>query len=712
MSYKYFKMRNQIFAQLICVVALLPAMAAAAGKTLGRLSDFDEMAKQHRVVLALPTYPKSVDEIRSRTQAALQEADAALAQLVAQPIGARTFASTFAAYDTITSNVGTFAGQLETIAETSLDKAMRDLAREMSIKIEEWGIALDYREDIYRVLKAFADTSPELDAEERRLMDFTLREYRRAGLTLGEKERKIVEQLRKDVSALEQQFAININEARASIDFTAEELEGVPDSLLKSPGVRQPDGRYRVLANVTWQAMAVFENARRHETRYRLYVARNNLAKDTNIPVLARLVNLRADIARRLGYATWADYRTETRMAKNGATALKFEEDLVRGLEPKYAAEVEALRQLKVKETGQADAKLGPWDADVRYYTNQLKKQRYAVDAEQLRVYFPYQSTLEGMFAIYQRIFGLKFTEVQPPYVWSPGVQLFVVEDAKTHVPIGCFYLDMFPREGKFNHFACFPQTPGRVLADGRYELPVSALVCNFPPPSNDKPSLLAHSDVETLFHEFGHVMHMLLGRARFQGQTSSAVPRDFVEAPSQMLENWVWDKTVLDTFAADYRNPRKKIPAETIAALTEARKATDGMFNRRQLALGLIDLTLHTLSPEQAIKFDIVKETNAVIARVITPPAKDTAFAAYFGHLAGYDAGYYGYLWSKVMAIDMASEFKEAKDGFLDVSVGRRLREEVYAAGDTRDVAESVEKFLGRPRSTKPFLEYVGINE
>ncbi|MEO6001777.1 MAG: M3 family metallopeptidase [Opitutus sp.] len=695
---------------LITLLSVLTVPAYCAG--LASFADYQKIATDHRVALTLPVYPRTTDEIRSTTASVLQTADAALAKLAALSPKSLTFANTIIDLDEITGNVSNFAGQMQTIAETSTDAKMREVAREMGVKMESWAIALEYRDDLYRVVKAYADTAPKLDAQQQRLLDFTMRSYRRAGLALPEAERKTIEQLRKDLSALEQQFAVNINEARAPLDFTAEELAGLPPSVLQSPGVLQPDGKYRVLANVTWQAIAVFDNATRAETRYRVYVARNSLAKDTNLPVLAKLVALRADIAQRLGYANWADYRTETRMAKTGATAVKFEEDLVKGLQPKYDAEMEELRQLKVKETGDRDAKLGPYDADIRYYTNQLKKQRYAVDAEQLRVYFPYQATLEGMFRIYQSIFRLKFTEVTPPYVWSPGVQLFVVTDSATGVPIGSFYLDMFPREGKFNHFACFPQMSGRVLANGVYELPVNALVCNFPPPVADKPSLLAHNDVETLFHEFGHVMHGLLSRARFVGQTSSAVPRDFIEAPSQMLENWVWDKAVLDTFAADYRDPSKKIPGETIAALTEARRATDGMFNRRQLMLGLVDLTLHTHSAADAAKVDIVKETNSVIARVIVAPDPQTAFVTYFGHLAGYDAGYYGYLWSKVLAIDMASEFRKAPKGFLDVTVGRRLRDEVYAAGDTRDVGASVEKFLGRPTSMKPFLEYVGINK
>jgi thimet oligopeptidase len=270
----------------------------------------------------------------------------------------------------------------------------------------------------------------------------------------------------------------------------------------------------------------------------------------------------------------------------------------------------------------------------------------------------------------------------------------------------------MFPREGKFNHFACFGQKTGGVMADGRYDLPVEALMCNFPAPSPDHPSLLKHGDAETLFHEFGHVMHGILGRSRFAGQGSFTVPRDFVEAPSQMLENWVWDKAVLDTFAADYRDPTKKIPAETIAAMVAARQATEGVGTRRQLSIGLLDLALHTLSADAAWEADVVKIVNDTTARVSIAPPPDTFWAAYIGHLAGYDAGYYGYLWAKVMAIDMANEFKKAPGGFLDPTVGRRLRDEVYGAANTRDVADSVEKFLGRPRSQEPFLEYVGIKK
>lgn len=692
-----------LFSASFFMVTFLSAASAA-------FTDFQTAALRQNAVLELPRYSLTPEAINAVAAESLQVAETGLTELAQRDRATLTFAGTFAAYDRITAAVSDTYQQLNTLSEAHPDKVMRDTARDAGVKLQEWSVALDYRDDVYQVLKAFADGQPALDGEERRLVEEQMRNYRRAGLALPPVERAEVEQLRKQLAGLITEFSVNINEARGPLDFTAEELAGVPASFLESEGVKQADGKYRVMANVTWHAVAVAENADNPETRRRLAFARGQLAREKNVPILKQLVALRAEIARRLGYATWADYQIETRMAKTGAAVVKFEEDLVTGLQPKFAAEMETLRTLKAAHTGRTDAQLESWD--LAYYTNKLLKERYAVDAEKLRVYFPYQATLTGMFAIYEKIFGLKFSEVAAPYQWAAGMQLFVVEDSATGLPIGAFYLDMFPREGKYNHFACFPQKTGGVRADGRYELPVHALVCNFPAPSADKPSLLKHSDVDTLFHEFGHVMHGLLSRSRFVAQTGFAVPQDFIEAPSQMLENWVWDKAVLDTFAADYRDPAKKIPAETIAALEEARQATAAYATRRQLSFGLVDLGLHARPVAAAAEVDVVAESNAVLARVTLAPTPDTAFVAYFGHLAGYDAGYYGYLWAKVLAIDMASEFKKSPAGFLDAQIGRRLRDEIYTVGNTRDVAESVEKFLGRPRSQQPFLEYVGIKE
>ncbi|HOB33810.1 MAG TPA: M3 family metallopeptidase, partial [Verrucomicrobiota bacterium] len=333
------------------------------------------------------------------------------------------------------------------------------------------------------------------------------------------------------------------------------------------------------------------------------------------------------------------------------------------------------------------------------------------VDAEELRVYFPYEAVLEGMFAIYQKIFGLHFERVEAPYKWVDDLELYAVSDAKTGEPLGLFYLDMFPREGKYNHFAQFGVIDGKRLGNGLYQRPVVALVCNFPPKSADRPSLLSHNDVTTLFHEFGHAMHSILTRAKYSRFSGTSVPRDFVEAPSQMLENWVWDKTVLDSFAADYRDPSKKIPAEILEKLKEARLATEGTRYRRQLSFGLMDLALHTrITSDNAGR--ALPLSNEVLSDVFLPMVPDTAFLAYFGHIIGYSAGYYGYAWADAISADMATVFENAPNGFFDEKAGMKLRREIYEPGDSRDVNISIQRFLGRERSLEPFLKQIGIGE
>ena len=691
--------------RLTVLLALLPAVAASAAPQT--LADYQPAAARFHAVLTLPAFERTPAELEATVAKVIAAGDATLNQIAGLDPAKVTFASTIGALDNIGFSFKNAYYRIGFIQETHPEKAMRDKASEMSVKLQQWAIGLDYREDVYAAVKAYAQTGPALTGEDRRIFDETLRDYRRAGLDLPPAGRKEVEGLRQELAKLETDFSNNINQARAPLVFTKAELAGVPESFLASPGVKTGDDQYTVMANITWHATAVLDDARREDIRRKVYAVRDQLAKDTNGPLLSQIAELRADIARRLGYNSWADYVIEVKMAKNGATAEQFERDLTAGLQPKFDAELAVLRRLKAAETGEAAPVINLWDA--RYYINQLKKQRYDIDTEQLRVYFPYQATLEGMFRIYERIFGLKFTPIEAPYKWVGDLQLYVVTDAATGEPMGCFYLDMFPREGKYNHFACFELIPGKRLDDGSYQRPVVSLVCNFPPPSPGKPSLLKHEDAETLFHEFGHVMHNVLTRAIFARHAGSDVPRDFVEAPSQMLENWVWDKTVLDTFAADYRDPAKKIPAGVIAQLKQAKLATEGMFYRRQLSFGLLDLALHAHF-EPGRKIDAVALTNPILSQVYLPVLPETTFVTYFGHLVGYDAGYYGYAWADAIAADMATVFQNAPDGFLDRTAGMRLRNEIYATGDSRDVSESIEKFLGRPRSLQPFLKKIGI--
>jgi len=671
------------------------------------LSDFQAAAEKANEILTIPDWPKTPVEVRGGIDTAITKADAALTVIGQQDLGKVTFQSTVGALDNIQNEATTAVNKTVVIQQTNQDAAMRDAA-EKAIKVfQDWAVGVDYREDVYKAVKAYADPKPKLEGEDALLLEYVLRDYRRAGLALPPEKRAEVEKLRKELAKLETDFQTNIVAVKAPVVFTKAELEGVPDSILESPGVKTGDDSYTILANVTFHNNTVEETAKKEETRKHLYEVRFNLAREKNVPVLNDMLAHRNQIALKLGYKSWDDFQTEIKMAKSGAAARTFINDLVAGIQPKFDAEVGELRKLKVAETKDPNAQINIWDW--RYFANQLKKAKYTVDTEALRVYFPFQRTLDGMFNIYQSIFGLKFTKIIVPEKWVDDLQLYMVTDAASGQPLGMFYLDMFPRDGKFNHFAEFGIIQGKLLPNGKYQRPTVALVCNFPPPSKDKPSLLSHSDVETLFHEFGHALHAIVTNAKYVRFSGTSVPADFVEAPSQMLQNWVWNKKVLDTFAADYRDPSKKIPAETIAKMKEAKLATVGVTYRRQFAIASIDLTLHDVHSEGQ-PYDCVAMSNPVLEKVFLPIDPDTASVAFIGHLAGYDAGYYGYAWADAIAADMATVFEDSPNGFLDKPAGLKLRQEIYAPGGSREIDVSIHNFLGRDRSIQPFLKTLGI--
>ena len=697
-------------ASIFCLTFALAA--ALRAETLKTVEDFQAAAAKSHAVLTIPSWEQTPEAVDAMMKNAIDTANKALDQIGAQDLSKVTFKSTVVALDDLTWQAANAANKAVIIKESNTDEKMRT-AGENAVKVfQDWAVGIDYREDVYKALKAFADKKPKLSGEDKKLFDETMRDYRRAGLELTPDKRKEVEDLRKQLAKLGTDFDSNIVNAKAPLAFTKAELDGVPDSFLEAPGIKNtpPQGvdattaSYTVLANVTWQYNTVEDTAKNEATRKKLYVARDTLAKDTNHTVLNQMLDLRNKIALRLGYKSWDDYQTEIKMAKTGAGAKKYIDDLVSGIQPKFAAEVAEMQKMKADDTHDPKAQIGTWDW--RYYSNQIKKTKYNVDTEALRAFFPFQNVLEGMFNIYQSIFGLKFEKIVAPYKWVDDLQFYVVTDAATGEPLGMFYLDMFPREGKFNHFAEFGIISGKQLSDGKYQRPVAALLCNFPPPSPDKPSLMTHSDVETLFHEFGHCLHEITTRSKYGRFAGTHVPGDFVEAPSQMLQNWVWDKKVLDTFAADYRDPSKKIPGDIIQKMNEAKKATAGVFYRRQFAFASLDLAMHDAHPENA-QWDCVAISNPILEKVFLPIDPSTTFVTYFGHMNGYDAGYYGYAWADAIAADMATVFE--KGGYLDKQAGMKLRKEIYEQGDGRDVAVSIEKFLGRKQSVTPFLKKIG---
>jgi thimet oligopeptidase len=694
------------FATLLFPLIAVAQSDQSAQKPQLTLSQLQEQAAKFNTILTPLEWETTPEQITSEADAAIASANRELDDIGKLTASQLTFENTIRALDDVGFELQTVHHRIDIIEQAHPDPKMRSVAVEAIQKLNEFVVGIDYREDVYHSVRGYAETKPELHPVEQRLLDFTLRDYKRAGLGLDETKRRQAESLRKQIDFFDTHFAVNSNNASAKLTFTKDDLEGVPDAFLSQ--VKTGEDQYTVDANVTPQFLTVASNCVKEETRKKLQIARDARAKDKNLPIAAKVISMRAQLAALLGYQSWADYQTETRMAKSGANALDFLEKLKSGLQPKYDEELAAFKKIKSGFSGSTTPDVKVWDW--YFVSSQLEKQKYAIDEEALRVYFPMDRVLKGMFAVYERIFGIRIEPLEPPTKYVDDLKLYAIIDSATSQPLGLLYMDLFPRPGKYNHFATFSGIDGKLLANGKYQRPTAELICNFPPPSANAPSLLDHQEVTTIFHEFGHAMHAILTTVDYATFSGLSVPQDFVEAPSQMLEYFTWDKNVLDSFAADYRDPTKKIPGEILAKLKEADLATKASWYRRQLSFAIMDLKLHMpLTADQAANLN--GYANSILDEVFLPSDSRSAMLASFGHLFdGYDAGYYGYAWADAIAADMASVFQKSPDGFLDAKVGRRLRDEVYAVGNSRDVSESVGRFLGRKQSVQPFLKKVGI--
>lgn len=682
--------------------------AAAAPRALRSVESFAAAAEEHGVELLLPWFERDAAAVQAAADAALADGQQALDAIARQNPAQADFRSVFVALDDATYPVISALNRFYLMKETQPDAALRSACNEAVQRIEQWLVGAGYREDLYALCAAYAASyergeQPLLQGEDLRLMTETMRDFRRAGFALDAKTRAEVEALQKQLSELANLFDLNVTNAQQDLFFTREELDGAPDSFLSAS--RTDHGRHRVRVHVTPDALTVFENVHDESVRRAVSAARHDLAWAENGPLLAQILQVRHAIASQLGYADWADYQTEVKMSGTGARAQDFVEDFVAGLEPKFRAELAVLTEIKRAETGLERPRIEVWD--YLYYQNLLLARQYGVNTAELRNFFPLERVMEGMFLVYEHLFGLRFHPVSPTRPWVGDLKLYVVEDARTLEPLGAFFLDLFPREGKYNHFAQFDLVGGKRLPDGRYRRPVAALVCNFTPGAPGEPALMTHDEVQTFFHEFGHCLHAVLTRAEHARFAGGAVPRDFVEAPSQMFENWAWDPEVLSIFAGHWKDPERGVPIETLRAMKEADRATKAVWYRRQLGYALADLRLH-----RGLVDDPAAVANRAMADAFLPVPAGTHFAAYFGHLTGYDAGYYGYAWADSIAADLATVFEQANEGFLDAEVGMRLRREIYEPGGSRPVEDSVRAFLGRPSDPRAFLRSVGIGD
>lgn len=632
-------------------------------------------------------------------EAALSEADRLVAGVV-DPTTEATYDSVLAPLNEIEDLLVRAYGRTAFMGYVHTEKEVRDAGNAAEERIQKWAVELVFRPDFYRAIKSYSE-SPEaagLSGERRRMLEFLLRDLRKAGHELDDDSRAEVKKLTERLVELGVLFQRNIDEHQDHLVVTRDDLEGMPKSYIEGLEAGDTEGTLKVTMAYP-DVVPFMENSPRRDLREELSRKFNSRAVEPNRPLLEEAIAARQRIAEIFSQPSWAHHQLEEKMAKNPEAVRSFYASLLPGL-----SEIGQSELGKLTEMLRADGFDGELQGyDFRYYDTQLRRRDYGVDPTEVAAHFPLQQVLDGMLELTGEVFGLRYRKIDRPS-WHPDVLAYAIDDATTGQEIAHFFMDLFPREGKFSHAAAFPLIPGRRLDDGSYQKPLAAIVANFTKPGTERPSLLQHQEVETFFHEFGHILHQTLTRAELTKFSGTSTEGDFVEAPSQIMENWTWQPQVLARFARHYQTGQP-IPPELVSQLTAAKNLNIALLTLRQAQFGLLDMWMHDETPQKDLDDIHVRSTQVSLF----PVHPDTFYPASFGHLlGGYDAGYYGYLWSEVYGDDMWSRFE--KEGVTNPKVGAAYRREVLERGGSRDGMEHLRAFLGREPNNEAFLRKLGM--
>ncbi len=640
------------------------------------------------------------DQVSTGIEEAISRAEGLLDAVVAIE-GDRTFDNTLLPLDEIGDVLGQANARYGFMAYVHPDESVRAPALAGQEALQSFGVQLTFREDLYEAVKEYASSAEarQLDGERARFLEHTMRDLRRAGHELDQASRDQLRERAQRLVELQVKFQSNIDNDDNKLLVDPDDLEGLPESYIE--GLETDDDSKKLVVSMEYPDVTPFmENAERRDLRQELSYLFNTRAVEENRPILEEAVRLRDESARLLGYSSWAHYVLEERMAAAPERVNEFYEDLLPGLTKKGQEEIAAIAKLLREDTGEDTVRTWDW----RFYDTKQRQTDYGVDSFEVAGYLPMDQVIEGMFVLCEETFGLRFKKENDAQAWHPDVTLYSIRDRSTDETLSYFYLDLFPRKGKFSHAAEFPMVPSRRLRDGSYQNPVCAMVANFTKPTQDKPSLIKHSELETLFHEFGHVLHQNLGRTELGRFSGTNVERDFVEAPSQIMQHWVWRADILRRFAK-HHDTGEPIPDELVEKLVEARKLNKGIHQLRQAEFGILDQRLHAGGDSPDLD-RMVRETAEISG---FPFHEGTFFLASFGHLlGGYDASYYGYMWSEVYGDDMFTLFEE--QGVTNPEIGLRYRQEVLEKGGTVDADEMLVSFLGREPDNSAFLRKLGV--
>jgi Zn-dependent oligopeptidase len=589
------------------------------------------------------------------------------------------------------------------------DAEVREASAEACEELEKIKIEHEQRHDVYNVFEQYMATvypfeKNTLTAEEQRYVEDMQRGYKRKGLCLESAvDRETITVIKKRLAELETQFQNNINDDDTCFEFSKADLLGLPEDWFSAERLLRDDIYKITMRDV--DVNPVFDFCQNRATRATIFGAYFSRCETENLPLLLEAVQLRQRMAVLLGYNSYADYCAEIRMVKNAATAEKFILDISERLKGVQHNIIQDLTAFARDMENDPDFVLNMFD--MSYYAKLREKNLFNVDHKSIQDFFPVSTVIAGTMALYQEIFGLKFVAVQTDS-WHADVSFYNVLDADTNEPLGSFYLDLFTRDDKYPDAYVVSIIDGADLSKfvgkrGRRQLHTLLMVCNF-----SKNEGLSFEDVKTFFHEFGHLMHGICSRVQLAAFVGMNNETDFVEAPSQMLENWCFDPRVLARLSA-HKVTGEPIPLEMIQNIRKSKMLHSGYGQRRQLGYANFDLALHSLSAEQLAMIDIKEFWLQIQQQSSQLPRLTECMPANLIHLmGGYESGYYGYTYSNVIAMDMFASMFQANP--LSVSMGMRYRVCILEPGASKDANDLVRDFLHRDVVLEPFLELCGI--
>ncbi|MEM7672099.1 MAG: M3 family metallopeptidase [Verrucomicrobiota bacterium] len=666
----------------------------------------------------------------------IQNAEGALQQIRAQSLGSVTYASSILAIEEATRPLSVAWNKVQHLDSVQNSKALREANNQMLPKVSEFFSKIPLDAQLWAVVKAFSETeeASQLEGVHLRLFEETLADFKENGAALSDADKAKIGKIDSELAAKTQKFSENVLDAtNAWVYYTSDvsELAGLPDAALeaaKQDAVKKGRGTeeapaYRFTLQMP-SLLPILKYADNREFREKVWsasVAVGREGETNNVPLIKEILSLRHQKAKILGREHFADMVLSRRMAKSGSAALRFVENLHERVKSAFESDYSELSAFKSEETG-PDEGLHPWD--VAYWSEKQRLAQYAFDEEALRPYFSIDHVISGMFDLASQLFDLRIEEIETQYVmdgtvaaegiaevWDPEVKLYGVYDAQNDEYLGAFYADWYPRENKRGGAWMNYLYTGITKRDAA-RTPHLGLICgNMTPSVGDQPALLNHREVETVFHEFGHLLHHICGDVEIPSLNGVNVAWDFVELPSQIMENWCWERESLDKFAVHYEtgNP---IPEDLFDKMIAAKNFQSASFTMRQLSFGKMDLDLHISYADREIEDldSLLREILAGYEANLDTPSVNIAprFTHIFGSSVGYASGYYSYKWAEVLDADAFSKFKEK--GILDSDTGRKFRKTVLSKGNSAPPEELFKNFMGRDPNPDALLERAGL--